>query len=100
ISLSCRRAARRDVEADRLQDQAVERVQDVQDLREDLRVGRHPRARDRAYRVRPVRRLRTPLHGSAEVPALDHPAEETGIEAGAGGRQSYIAASKTRTKIT
>ena len=32
---------------DRLPDQALVRVQDLQDLREDLRVGRHPGAEDR-----------------------------------------------------
>src|SRR6266849_1321477 len=48
-------------------------MQLVQDLREDLRVGRDPRAEDSQERVRALRRLRAALPRSAEVPALDHP---------------------------
>ena len=62
------------VEPDRLPDQALVRVQDLQDLREDLRVGRDSGTEDRQERVRALRRLRAALPGSAEVPALDHPA--------------------------
>src|SRR5947209_10450873 len=48
-------------------------MQLVQDLREDVRVGRDPRAEDSQERVRALRRLRAALPRSAEVPALDHP---------------------------
>ena len=60
---------------DGLPDQALVRVQHLQDLREDLRVGRDPRAEDRQERVRALRRLRAALHGSEEVPALADPVQ-------------------------
>ena len=69
---------------DRVLDQAVEGMQHLQDLREDVRVGRDSRAEDRQERVRAVRRLRAALRGHQEVSALDHPAE--GSEEGAAGR--------------
>ena len=47
----------------------------VQDLREDLRVGRDPRTADRQERVRALRRLRAALHGPEEVPALADPVQ-------------------------
>ena len=62
--------ARPAVEPDRVPDQALVGVQHLQDLREDLRVGRDPRTEDHQERVRPLRRLRAALHGPAEVPAL------------------------------
>ena len=60
------------VEADRIRDQTLVRVQHLQDLREDLRMGRDSRAADRNDRVRAVRRLRAALRGHRQVPALDH----------------------------
>ena len=50
----------------------------VQDLREDVRVGRDSRAGDRQERVRALRRLRAALHGSEEVPALADPVQAQG----------------------
>ena len=67
-----RRHARHHLEPHGLQDQAVVGVQDLQALREDLRVGRDSGAEDRQERMRALRRLRAALHGSEEVPALDH----------------------------
>ena len=60
--------ARPHVEPDGVPDQALVRVQDLQDLREDLRVGRDPRAEDRRERVRALRRLRAALHGQQKCP--------------------------------
>ena len=69
--------ARHPVEPHRVPDQALVRVQHLQDLREDLRVGRDPRTEDRQDRMRALRRLRAALPGSAEVPALaDHPSAQ------------------------
>ena len=73
LSLSGRRDARHPVESHRLQDQALVGVQDLQDLREDLRVGGDSGPEDHQVGVRPLRRLRAPLHGPEEVPPLaDH----------------------------
>src|SRR5437867_5380956 len=47
-------------------------MQHVQDLREDLRVGRDSGAENHQERMRAVRRLRAPVPRPAEVPALDH----------------------------
>src|SRR5262249_27346415 len=41
-----------------------------------MRVGSDSRSEDRRERVRPLRRLRAPVHGQAKVPALaDHQEE-------------------------
>ncbi|MGC4085812.1 MAG: 4Fe-4S binding protein [Vicinamibacterales bacterium] len=61
---------------DSLPDQAVVGVQDVQDLRAHVRVGRHPRTADRPLRVRPLRRLRACLRRREEVRALDRRAPQ------------------------
>src|ERR1700730_2753514 len=47
-------------------------MQHLQDLREDVSVGRDPRSPDRRHRVCTVRRLRAAVPRPAEVPALDH----------------------------
>ena len=64
------------VEPHRVSDQALVRMQHLQDLRKGLRMGRYTRAENHRQRMRPLRRLRTPLHGSAEVPALADPSQE------------------------
>ena len=60
------------LEAHRLPHQAMVRVPDLPDLREGVRVGRHPRPADRDDRVRAVRRLRAAVCGREEVPASPH----------------------------
>ena len=55
------------VQADGVPHQALVGVQDLQDLREDVRVGRDSRAENREERVRAVRRLRAALHGHEEM---------------------------------
>src|SRR5882672_4386517 len=47
-------------------------MQHLQDLREDVRVGRDSRTEDHRERVRALRRLRAALPRSAEMPSLDH----------------------------
>ena len=61
-----------------------EGVRHLQDLREGLRMGRHPRTADRDDRVRPLRRLRAALCGRQEVSALAAAASRQ-AEAAAGG---------------
>ena len=96
------------VEGDGLPHQAVEGVRHLQDLREGLRVGRHPRTRDRHDRVRPLRRLRAALRRREEVPALAA-ALARQAEAAAGGalrhpgpagRVDLIAEARTRCRST
>ena len=79
VSVPRRRTAGHHLEPHGVQDQALVRMQDVQDLREDLRVGRDPGTEDHRERVRALRRLRAPLHGPEEVPALDHPAQGASV---------------------
>ena len=76
VSLPGRRDARHPLEPDGVPHQALGRVQQLQDLREDVRVGRDPRAEDHRERMRALRRLRASLPRSEEVPALDHPQAE------------------------
>ena len=61
VPVSARRVSRHPVEADRVPHQALVGVQDVQDLREGLRVGRDRGSADHHDRVRAVRRLRAAL---------------------------------------
>ena len=72
LPVSARRGAGAALEADDLRHQALVRVQQLQAVRENLPVGRDRRAEDHHDGVRALRRLRAPLHGPAEVPALDH----------------------------
>ena len=54
VSLLGRRRSRAPVQLDGVPHQTVGRVSDLQALREDLRVGRHRRAKDSRQRVRPL----------------------------------------------
>ncbi len=65
-----RRHAGPHVVPDRLQDQALVGMHHLQDLREDLRVGRDRGTEDPGHRVRALRRLRAGLRRRGEVPAL------------------------------
>ena len=68
LPVSGRRRARHPVEPDGVPHQALVRVQDVQDLREDVRVGRDSRTEDRRERMRALRRLRAPLLDQQKCP--------------------------------
>ncbi len=72
ISLSARRGPGAALEAHDLRHQAVVGVQHVQAVREDVSMGCDRWAEDHHDRVRPLRRLREAVYGSAEMPALDH----------------------------
>ena len=74
----------------------------LQDLREDLRMGRDSRTADRQERVRALRRLRAALHGPEEMPALAHPVQTQGQHGGSSQRRSglRIAELQIRLRIT